>query len=57
MPKMALNTKPPNGAEFEKLAKSMDDTGETRRSQALKAFHIICYLATGDELSFITPGR
>ena len=24
---MALNTKPPNGAEFEKLAKPMDDTG------------------------------
>ena len=54
---MALNTKPPNGAELEKLAKPMDDTGETRGSQALKAFHIICYLATGDELIFITPGR
>lgn len=57
IPEMALNTKPPNGAELEKLAKPMDDTGETRRSQALKAFHIICYLATGDELIFITPGR
>ena len=31
--------------------------GETRGSQTLKAFHIICYLATGDELIFITPGR
>ena len=54
---MALNTKPPNGAEFEKLAKSMNDPGETRGSQALKVFHIICYLAAGDELIFITPGR
>lgn len=57
IPEMALNTKPPNGAELEKLAKPMDDLGETRRSQALKAFHIVCYLATGDELIFITPGR
>lgn len=57
IPEMALNTKPPNGAELEKLAKSMNDTGETRGSQALKAFHIICYLAAGDELIFITPGR
>ena len=56
IPEMALNTKPPNGAELEKLAKSMNDPGETR-GQALKAFHIICYLATGDELIFITPGR
>ena len=54
---MALNTKPPNGAELEKLAKSMNDPGETRGPQALKAFHVICYLATGDELIFITPGR
>lgn len=54
---MALNTKPPNGAELEKLAKPMDDPGETRASQALKAFHVIFYLATGDELIFITPGR
>lgn len=42
IPEMVLNTKPPNEAELEKLAKPMNDTGETRGSQAFKVFHIIC---------------
>ena len=35
---MALNTKPPNGAELEKLAKPMDDPGETGGLKRLKRF-------------------
>ena len=38
IPEMVLNTKPPNEAELEKLAKPMNDTGETRGPKRLKRF-------------------